>query len=90
MALTLLVAPCAWAADGAMHGTGSLWTSVETWFQSLLADWLGTASGNSTPEITYDRADDSEKTEPPQGPASIGPGSDGTTTDAGSTPDPDG
>lgn len=89
LALTLLAAPCAWAADGAVHDAGSLWTSVETWFHSLLTDWLGVDTGNSTPEKTYDRADDTEKTEPPQFPNRVGPGG-GSTTDEGGDIDPDG
>lgn len=89
LALTLLAAPCAWAAGGAVHDSGSLWTSVETWFQSLLTDWLGAGSGNSTPENTYDRADDTDETAPPQWPTSVGPG-DASTTDEGGVPDPNG
>lgn len=89
LALTLLAAPCAWAADGAIHDAGSLWTSVETWFHSLLTDWLGVDTGNSTPEKTYDRADDTEEPVPPSFPTNIGPG-DANTTDSGPDPDPNG
>lgn len=91
LVLTLIAAPCAWAADGANHDAGSLWTSVETWFQSLLTDWLGVDTGNPAPESTYDRVDDPEEPVPPQSPTSVGPGSgDPSTTDAGTDPDPNG
>lgn len=90
LALTLLTAPCAWAAGGA-NDAGSLWTSVETWFQSLFADWLGVDSGNPPPETTYDRADDPKEPVPPSWPTRVGPGSGGaSTTDAGTDPDPNG
>lgn len=89
LVLTLIAAPCAWAADEALHDAGSLWTSIESWFQSVLADWLGVDTGNPAPGSTYDRADDAEKPMLPSSPTSVGPG--GTnTTDSTADPDPNG
>lgn len=89
LALTLLVAPCVWAADAPATGPESLWTSIEAWFHGALLDWFGVSGTNTDPEVTYSGTDDTTEPIPPPEPMSVGPGGPGTT-DAGEVSDPDG
>lgn len=91
LAITLLAAPAAWAAGGSGYDAGSLWTSVENWFQHLMLDWFGLDSENSGPESIYNGAGDSTDPEPPESPMSVGPGGGGaSTTDGSNQSDPNG
>ena len=86
LALGLFTATGAQAAEGPSRGLTGFWTSIEFWFQDLVADWFG-----DEPTATTSKT---ESTEPvPTGP--FGPGSqDGSsgtsTTDTGGESDPDG
>lgn len=88
LVLSLFVAPTARAADTGWADAGTLWTSIQSWAQDLLGDWLGWGTGreHSGPVSTYDASEDS--TEPvPVAPLAGVPGS---TTDSGEMSDPDG
>lgn len=90
LVLALTVAPSAVAADGTCQGPGSLWTSVRSWAQGLLPEWLAWSEGpeNSEPVSTYDRLNDGQPTttESDKGPGRESP----PTTDDGDFGDPDG
>ena len=89
LASTLLATPVAWAAGPSSHDAETFWTSIDTWFQSLLSDWFGPGTGNPSPESTYDEAKDSTTPKAPERPEQVGPG-DVNTTDDGSHTDPNG
>lgn len=93
LALGLFTATGAQAAEGPTRGLTGFWTSVEVWFQDLVAGWFG-----DEPTAIESKTDVSPEllppTNPPTGP--FGPGSqDGgsggtSTTDSGADPDPNG
>lgn len=91
LVLSLSVAPTARAADMGRPDAGALWTSIQSWAQELLADWLGwgAAPENSAPISRYDASEDSTEPVPPTVPLDIGPGGT-STTDEGYGGDPDG
>lgn len=86
--LGLFTATGAQAAEGPSRGLTGLWTSIEVWFQDLVADWLG-----DEPTATTSKTESSEPIPPtiPTGPGTQDGGSGGTsTTDDGPVTDPDG
>jgi hypothetical protein len=92
LALGLFTATGAQAAEGPSRGLTGFWTSVEVWFQDLVAGWFG-----EEPTATTSKTDDSPEllppTNPPTGP--FGPGTqdgsgDVSTTDEGPGSDPNG
>lgn len=92
LALGLFTATGAQAAEGPTRGLTGFWTSVEVWFQDLVAGWFG-----DEPTATTSKTESYElipPTDPPTGP--FGPGTqDGesggaSTTDGAPDSDPDG
>lgn len=90
LALGLFTATGAQAAEGPSRGLTGFWTSVEVWFQDLVADWFG---GEPTAATSADTLEPVTTTDPPSvptGPGSQDGGSAGSTTDEGGSLDPDG
>ena len=90
LASSLLAAPGVWAAGAPIHESGTVWTSIEVWFQNFVSGWFGLGAGNSEPEVTYDAAGNVNEPGWPKGPDYIGPGDDVTTNDSGNDLDPNG
>lgn len=91
LVLSLSVAPTAQAADMGRPDAGALWTSIQSWAQELLADWLGwgAAPESPGPVSTYNASEDTTEPVPPTVPLNIGPGGV-ATSDEGEGADPNG
>jgi hypothetical protein len=85
LALSLFAAPVASAAGAPERALAGVWTAIESWIQNVLAGWLG-----PEPIESIYAADQCPPTNPACPDSAGGGGSGPSTTDEGSSGDPDG